>query len=254
MAQGTRVKCMGASSIFSEHFRAFCIINFASKIIEIFQTLYSQGSTSIKLEHGYSSNIEITEGLMQGDSASPICFSLYINDIADVLCKSGISGIRITENLELHILLFADDAVVLASSSRALQLKLNLLEKYFKSLDLKVNLMKTQVVVFRRGGRLQSDLKFLYGGQELEIVNEYTYLGVLFSSSGLFRKAAESFKKKGMKAVGSLWPIIYRGEVDNWDSHSKLFNTIAATTVLYSFHVWAYHYPDIVEQVQTRFL
>jgi hypothetical protein len=124
---------MGASSIFSEHFRAFCIINFASKIIEIFQTLYSQGSTSIKLEHGYSSNIEITEGLMQGDSASPICFSLYINDIADVLCKSGISGIRITENLELHILLFADDAVVLASSSRALQLKLNLLEKYFKS-------------------------------------------------------------------------------------------------------------------------
>jgi len=46
---------------------------------------------------------------------------------------------------------------VLAPSARAIQLKINFLRKYFEDLGLKVNLAKTQVVIFRRGGRIPEE-------------------------------------------------------------------------------------------------
>ncbi|OXA42246.1 hypothetical protein Fcan01_23014 [Folsomia candida] len=154
----------------------------------------------------------------------------------------------------MHLLKFADDMVIVAPSQRALQLKINQLEKFCRENCLIVNLTKTQVVVFRRGGRLPKDIIFTYKGLPIKIVNEYTYLGVTFSSSCLFRKAAEKFKTKGMSALGSLWPILFKGKVENWDSHYQLFSSIAMSTVLYASHIWGYPYADIIEQVQTRFL
>jgi hypothetical protein len=58
------------------------------------------------------------------------------------------------------MLLFADDMVLLAKSPRALQLKINALRKYFEDLGLTINVEKTKVVIFRRGGRIQRGLQF----------------------------------------------------------------------------------------------
>jgi len=53
----------------------------------------------------------MTEGLAQGEVLSPLLFSLYIHDIEDELKKFGVRGIEISPQLELHILLYADDMV-----------------------------------------------------------------------------------------------------------------------------------------------
>jgi hypothetical protein len=112
---------------------------------------------------------------------------LYISDIIDIINKSGISGIEIGDLYTLHMLLFADDMVLFTISSpnspRSLQLNINVMRKYFEELGLTINVEKTKVVVFRHGGRLQGGLHFNYGTESIEIVNEYLYLGVMFSSS-----------------------------------------------------------------------
>jgi endonuclease/exonuclease/phosphatase family metal-dependent hydrolase len=224
------------------------------KIIRILQNVYSNGHTKIRLKEGLSEPIPITEGLMQGCVASPILFTLYIADIVETLKATEISGINLEGKYTLHILLFADDMVLLASSPRSLQLKINALQKYFQRLGLHINVGKTKVVVFRRGGRPPSNLKFSYNKEPLEIVKEYLYLGVLFSNSCLFRAAAERSKRNGMKALGALWNIFYKGKVTNWDAHRKLFDSIVTSTVLYSGHIWANNYPDIIEKVQSQFV
>jgi hypothetical protein len=58
-----------------------------------------------------------------------------------------------------------------------------------------------------------SGLQFKYGQEIIELVNEYVYLGVTFSSSCVFRKAAEAAKLKGMKALGAVWPVFYRSKI-----------------------------------------
>jgi hypothetical protein len=106
-------------------------IGVSAKIIRILQSLYQLGNTRIRLDEGMSEPIPITEGLMQGCVASPLLFTLYICDIINTISKSGISGIEIEELYTLHMLLFADDMVLLANSPRALQLKINILRGYF---------------------------------------------------------------------------------------------------------------------------
>ena len=56
------------------------------------------------------------------------------------------------DQLSIYLLMFADDAVIFSDSVDGLQSSLNNLESYCRRWDLKVNVDKTKVVVFRKGG------------------------------------------------------------------------------------------------------
>lgn len=152
-------------------------------------------NTVIRTEHGVTPKIDMTYGLLQGCLLSPLLFSLYISDIENILRDAGIAGVKITHNFELHILAFADDMVSLAPTPGHLQRKINTLSDYFDRLGLKVNFGKTKVMIFRKAGPT-GNITFRYKGNPIEIVNEYTFLGVLFSSSGVFYKTAKIMKKR----------------------------------------------------------
>ena len=53
-------------------------------------------------------------------------------------------------------------------------------------LCLTVNLDKSKVIVFRKGGFLAVKEKWFFGGAVLEVVNNYKYLGLTFSSGHSF--------------------------------------------------------------------
>jgi hypothetical protein len=97
-------------------------------------------------------------------------------------------------------------------------------------------------------------LHFTYGAEPIEIAKEYMYLGVLFSNSCFFRKAAEASKSKGMKALGAMWPLFQRGKVISWEVHRELFDTLVTSTVMYSGHIWGWNYTEILEKVQSNFI
>ncbi len=81
------------------------------------------------------------------------------------------------------LLLYADDAVIMSDTPDGLQHILNNLYDYSVKWKLTVNTEKTKVMVFRKGGKLPANLKFYYNGEELDIVNNFVYLGVVFSYS-----------------------------------------------------------------------
>ena len=75
-------------------------------------------------------------------------------------------------------LLFANDIVLVSSTPSGLQNQINSLEKASKSLGLTVNLDKTKVMFFRKGGHISATEKWFLCGKEIEIVNRHKYLGV----------------------------------------------------------------------------
>src|SRR6185503_19373189 len=105
----------------------------------------------------------------------------------------GASGISI-EKLSVHMLLFADDIALVAQNAIDLQVKINALKKYFEENNLKINLLKTKAVIFRRQGKVTNDL--FWGKQRIEIVDQYTYLGIPFHFSGKFDTLFTTFKNK----------------------------------------------------------
>ena len=104
---------------------------------------------------------------------------------------------------KLCVLLYADDTVLLAESAEELQLALDALEKYCKKWDLTVNLDKTNVVIFSLG-RVKAPIKFLFEGKEVQVVDDYTFLGVIFNFNGCFKKAIENQKTVALRAMQAL--------------------------------------------------
>ena len=89
--------------------------------------------------------------------------------------------------LKIFVLLYADDTVILSESRTDLQLALNVFGQYCAEWKLTVNTDKTKILIFAKG-RLSKYDKYYFNGKCLEIVNEYKYLGIIFSRSGSFAR------------------------------------------------------------------
>ena len=105
--------------------------------------------------------------------------------------------------LKLYVLLYADDTIILAESASDLQSALSGLREYCVQWDLKVNISKTNVVIFSRG-KVKKYPTFKIGEHFVEVKPEYVYLGVTFSYNGSFRSAIEKQITQARKAMYSL--------------------------------------------------
>lgn len=100
--------------------------------------------------------------------------------------------------LKLSILLYADDTVILSESESGLQHALNVFCSYCKEWQLNVNVDKTKVLIFSKG-RPNRNYNFVFNDKQLEIVNEYKYLGIYMSMSGSFLKTKIISPNRGVK-------------------------------------------------------
>ena len=124
---------------------------------------------------------------------SPILFSLLINELANEIFAKARHGIPIgPADIELFLLLVADDLTLLASTVAGLQNQLNVLSATAGRLCLTMDLDKSKVIVFRKDGFLAAKEKWFFGGAVLEVVNNYKYLGLTFSTGLSFTAAVRT--------------------------------------------------------------
>ena len=130
---------------------------------------------------------------------SPLLFSLFINDIELYLQGDTSCGLNLG-NVQLLLLLFADDMVILSENPNNLQNSLNKLLNYCNKWGLEVNTEKTKLVVFRKKGALRCNETWYYNGKKLEVVNDFHYLGATFSHTGSFNNNTRTLSNKALKA------------------------------------------------------
>ena len=113
-------------------------------------------------------------GVKQGDVGRPVLFSLFINKLALEVIKNGRHGASFIDYyFELFILLLADDVVLLSETVIGLQTQLNILQRSSSSFQLKVNMSKSNIAAFRKGGYLGTRERWTYDRVLLPVVNVY---------------------------------------------------------------------------------
>ena len=65
---------------------------------------------------------------------------------------------------------------------------------------MKVNVAKTKVTVFRKGGILLRSLTVNYDGETLKFVSRFKYLGVVFTSDESFANAQSALSEQAQEA------------------------------------------------------
>ena len=118
--------------------------------------MYQSVKACVRTNEGLTSFFNCPLGLKQGCLASPILFSIFINELATELENSNLRGVQLFPDLaEILLLMFADDLALISDSIIGLQRLLNILHNFCVVRDLVVNTVKTKVVVFKNGGLLK---------------------------------------------------------------------------------------------------
>ncbi|CAG7815318.1 unnamed protein product [Allacma fusca] len=94
------------------------------------------------------------------------------------------------------------DIVLMSPRPNDLQSQNNILQRYFDSNDLEVNLTKTKILPFSKGTR--PSRKFYWKGAAIETVSQYKYLGIEFTQPGLFNTHLKAAMLKSRQAIGTL--------------------------------------------------
>ena len=222
-----------------------------SAFIDLLAKIYHSASISI-IKNTKTKPVSVLKGVLQGDPLSPLLFNSYIYDIMDALNIPSCYPIKL-HLTELNGLLFADDLVILAISKIQMQRKLEILNKYFSSLGLKINLSKTKCLIFRKGGRINKKDKLYIGNSRIENVKTYNYLGVPFSATRFLCLAQDSRYKKARVALNAIWPLLSKLEIQSMKTRSYLFNSLVKTIYRYASPVWSVFYKNSVEKLQNIF-
>ena len=64
-----------------------------------------------------------------------------------------------------------------------------------------VNSKKTKIMILQKSNRKQKNINFQYQNKSIEIVQEYTYLGIKLTSIGNFTLAQKNVCEKAIRAI-----------------------------------------------------
>ena len=123
----------------------------------------------------------------------------------------GANGIDVYMS-KLFMISYADYIVLFANSAGDLQFNLDILSHYCQRWKLLFNkcTSKTKVIVFRKSGRLSNDIKFSYNDMDLESVDKFVYLGLVFTIGGSLALAQNTLAVQSLKAIFKLSEYLYR--------------------------------------------
>ena len=172
--------------------------------------IYKQVKAQVRSNGGLNDSFSCMNGLRQGCMLSPALFTLFINEFSDLIENSGIPGVHFfPEDIQVLILLFADDIALISDTIVGLQRQLQLLKDYCLESKLVVNIVKTKVLVFKMGGRISSHEKWYYDGNLLEVVNCFTYIGLTFTMHLSLKRMSSDLAKEGKRVLVSLLSALY---------------------------------------------
>ncbi|UYV74155.1 hypothetical protein LAZ67_11002260 [Cordylochernes scorpioides] len=224
------------------------------RFVNLIKDYYTNMTAVVRWNNSFTAPIKVRSGVLQGEPMSPYLFILFINDLIGLYNNSDLPGIYLPNYGYVHILLYADDIVLIGESKNNLQIKINMLRKYFETNLLTLNENKSKIVVFRNGGRLAQNDKWFWGERQLSVTTKYLYLGYPLTSANSLNKVASHYKGKALAAIGAVWQVLTKSKMNSLNAAMRLLDSTVLPYMLYAAPCWALNQVKVVDQVQNIFL
>ena len=203
----------------------------------VVKNMYSETKSCVKLANGLTEMFTTSTGIKQGDSLSPILFNTFIDDVTGIFCPVQCAAVSL-DDIQMNCLIYADDLLIISNNALGLQNALHRLNAYTNQWALEINIQKTKIIVFKTGSK-DENVKFYIGENEIEIVNSFTYLGILITANGKFSAAMNNLKTKAMRAAFKISSILKSQNIIDPIVSLKLFDSMVKPILLYGSQVWA---------------
>lgn len=179
-----------------------------------------------------SEEFEIAAGTAQGSVLGPYLFNLYLADI--------------TTSPDCKIAMFADDTVVYSShrdakvAARQVNMYLSELMKYYNMWKIKVNIEKTEAVLFRRPAYKKKipDIEIKLGNYKIPIKKSVKYLGVTFTNLFKFNNHVNCTLNKSQIALSKLRVILSPHREASIEIKLLIYKQLIRPILFYAFPIW----------------
>ena len=221
------------------------------RTLNVLRDMYSKMKACVKTKQGLTEFFNCTIGTRQGCMLSPFLFSFYIGELVQMLNDSGCEGTFVNEDFtDIKILLYADDIATGGDSVGRLHRIINEIERFCDHWGLLLNMTKSKLVVFSRGGIVKNIEKWYFKGKEIEVVSMYKYLGLIFTLKLNWSLARKTLASQANKALGLLYMYNKRCGGLPVNINCELFDKIVSPILLYGAEIWGYEYCESIETVQ----
>jgi hypothetical protein len=200
-----------------------------SNLLSWFEDYLTNRSQHVVVNGANSDQVEVTSGVPQGSILGPFLFTLYINDMVQVIenpCK---------------LFLFADDAKILARIRNAqdfllLQANLENLFNWSVKWKLNFNIKKCKIMTIA-SGRNMLMYDYYMGGSILERVNSFKDLGILVDNKLSWVCHITELKAKAFRNLGFIKRVL--GPRAPLEVKKLLYIMYVRSILLYCSQVWS---------------
>ena len=105
---------------------------------------------------------------------------------------------------------------------------------------MELNVGKTKIIIFRKGGGRNTKEEFLWNGEEVEQVKEFTYLGYSLRKNNRDDIQTKKLAGKERALLGMVWSIGERKFRSNWKKIMRLFYALIQSVMMYGMEIWGW--------------
>ena len=218
--------------------------------LSVVQSLYTDVQCAVKVNDYLSPLFKVSQGVKQGCKLSPTLFSLYINDLVNEIKQMNL-GVDIDE-LQLSILLYADDVALIAPDADSLQLMLDKLNEWCCKWRLTVNNDKTKIVHFRPASVQLCNNQFSCGNASIQLTDKYKYLGLWLQEHLDMKYATSELAKSASRALSTLYAKFKNSGGMAYDVYYKLYTSLVQPILSYCSAIWGLTNYSKINTVQNK--
>ena len=165
-----------------------------------FRTYLTNRRQYVHVNNIDSSESLLVHGVPQGSILGPLLFVLYINDLPQI-------------NKIANYIFYADDANIIVTADNYLDLKLKLntvlqqIDSWVLNNGLKLNVKKTNYMVFTNRHNVEKDLNISLNGIKIESTERERFLGVIMDTSMTWKLHINALTSKISRNAGIIFKL-----------------------------------------------
>ena len=108
-------------------------------------------------------------------------------------------------------------------------------------------------MIFKKSGRLPDNTVFNFDNVKIEIVKNFTYLGIVFSTGGSFSEAQSALSGQALKAIFQMNTYLHRFTSLPVQHRLDLFEKLITPILHYGSQVWGFAQGKCIVRVHLQF-